>query len=231
MKLTLVAVKDEARGTKSFFWKPDQKVDYLPGQYLYYTLPHLNYPDDRGQTRHFTISSSPTEEYLQLTTRIREQSGYKKTLAELPVGSVIEGQGPEGTFIFDPKERGPHIFIAGGIGITPFRSMIKYLIDKNISLPLHLIYSNSDSDFTYKKELDEWIKTNSNLKVNYYDTSVTGHLSKETVSAALKNWGLTTETAVFWLVGPPPFINAIEEVTEDLKVPADRIRSEKFTGY
>src|SRR3989304_2629038 len=98
MKLTLVEIKDEAKGTKSFFWKPENPVSYIAGQNFYLPLPTLKYPDPRGATRHFTLSSSPTEgEILRQTTRIREESGYKKTLNELTVGSVIEGEGPNGT--------------------------------------------------------------------------------------------------------------------------------------
>ncbi len=139
MKLKLIDVRDEARSTKSFFWQAEKAVSYIPGQYFYFTLPKLNYPDPRGATRHFTLSSSPTEGVtLRNTTRIREESGFKKSLSELPVGSEIQGEGPNGTFILDEKEPGPHIFIAGGIGITPFRSMIKYASDKNLTIPIYL---------------------------------------------------------------------------------------------
>src|SRR3989337_2125381 len=144
MKLTLLEKKDEAKGTKSFFWETEKPVSYLPGQFFYFTLPSLKYPDPRGATRHFTLSSSPTEgENLRSTTRIREESGYKKTLNELPLGSVIEGEGPNGKFLLDENEKGPFVFLAGGIGITPFRSMMKFATDKKLSVPIQLIYSNS----------------------------------------------------------------------------------------
>jgi len=134
MKLALVKKEDVAKGTKSFYWEPEKKVNYLPGQYFYYTLPKLNYDDPRGPTRHFTISSSPTEDnLLRLTTRIRPESAYKKTLDELKIGDTVSGEGPSGTFILDEHEKGPHVLIAGGIGITPFRSFIKYNIDNNLS--------------------------------------------------------------------------------------------------
>src|SRR3989344_6788227 len=159
MQLKLVKKVTEARGTKSFFWEPEKPVDWLPGQYYYFTLPKLNYPDARGATRHITISSSPTEgKLLRLTTRIRQESGYKKTLDTLAIGDVIEGEGPNGTLILDENEKGKsHIFLAGGIGITPFRSFIKYNIDKNLKIPMYLIYSNSvPGEIVFKKELDTW---------------------------------------------------------------------------
>ncbi len=127
MKLRLIEKRDEARGTKSFFWQSETHVIWKAGQYFYFTLPKMKYPDSKGTTRHFTISSSPTEsDFLRITTRIREDSGYKKTLNELQIGAEIEGEGPNGTFIFAKSETGPQVFIAGGIGIAPFRSIIKY---------------------------------------------------------------------------------------------------------
>ncbi len=231
MKVTLIKKVTEALSTESFFWQPEKKVDFFPGQYFYYTLPKLNYPDDRGDTRHFTIASSPTEDYLQLTTRIREQSGYKKTLHELSIGAVIEGQGPEGTFTLTDNETDPQIFLAGGIGITPFRCMIKYAIDKQLATPLHLIYSNSDSDFVFKKDLDIWAKMGINLKIEYIDTSVSGHLDKSKIEQFIKNWQLKIENCKFWTAGPSAFVSAIEDILEGLKVDSDRVRSDKFNGY
>ena len=159
MQLQLVKKVDEARGTKSFFFNivdgylSEEKLSWEPGQYIYITLPYLNYPDERGDTRHFTISSSPTEgDLIRITIRIRQESGYKKTLDELPIGSEVEGKGPQGTFLFDSKIE-YNIFLAGGIGITPFRSIIKNVIDdkQKQKTNIHLIYSNSDNDFIFKK--------------------------------------------------------------------------------
>jgi len=229
MKLKLIKKLDEARGTKSFFWEPETKVDFSPGQYFYFTLPKLNYPDTRGVTRHFTISSSPTENLLRLTTRIRQESGYKKTLDELPIGVIVEGEGPNGTLYLDKEVSGTQIFVVGGIGITPFRSMIKYNIDKSLKIPMYLIYSNSDSDFVFKKELDDWQKENDYIKIAYFDSSVSGHLDAAKLSSLLPKYDIQHTT--FWLVGPPPFTDALENVFQKMKIPSDQIRSEKFTGY
>lgn len=231
MKLTLIDKKDEAKGTKTFSFKSDEALSWIAGQYIYITLPKLNYLDERGATRHFTISSSPTENIVQVTTRIREESGYKKTLDELPIGSEVEGKGPQGTFMFEKSEfdnSEGNVFLAGGIGITPFRSLIKYNIDNNLKIPMHLIYSNSDSDFVFKSELDKWSNENNYIKVTYYDSSKEGHLDSVAIKKIIPD--LSTPLT-FWVVGPNVFVNSMEEALEELKIPENNIKSEKFTGY
>lgn len=224
MNLKLVKKVEEAKDTKSFFFDKPKDFKFEAGQYIYLTLTKLNYSDERGDTRHFTISSSPTEDFIQVTTRIRQESGYKKTLDELPLGSLIESRGPFGSFVFTN-----HLFLAGGIGITPFRSMIKYNIDNKLGIPMHLIYSNSDSDFVFKKELDLWLKENNFLKIEYFDTSLSGHLNSDVLLKLYPN--LYTLHPTVWAVGPNLFVNAMEEILEQLNIPSDKILTEKFTGY
>jgi ferredoxin-NADP reductase len=232
MQLKLVKKVTEAPATKSFFFQAENSIQFLPGQYLYYTLPKLNYPDTRGATRHFTIASSPTENgLLMLTTRIRPESGYKKTLDELPIGSLIEIQEPEGTFFFDEKEVGPHIFLAGGIGITPFRSMIKYVADNKLLNSIYLIYSNSEGDIPFKKEFDEIAKSHPNIKIRYVDSSKDGHLDQIKINELTTNYKLEINDCIWWVCGPPPFTGAMEDILSRMKVPSGQIRSEKFTGY
>ena len=240
MKAKLIENKSEAKGTKSFVFKLTSALTFLPGQFIYITLPKLDFPDARGSTRHFTVSISPTESKntVQITTRIRDESGYKKTLDALPIGSEVEMEGPSGTFVLDEKtESTNHIFLAGGIGITPFRAFIKYNIDKGPKTPMHLIYSNGDSDFVFKKELEKWGKENDFIEVNFFNTSKSGHLDKVVLQKLLpdssfkKNASLRVQDSTFWLVGPPPFVSALEDVLESLKIPSSNVITEKFTGY
>ncbi|KKP40735.1 hypothetical protein A2130_04105 [Candidatus Woesebacteria bacterium GWC2_33_12] len=234
MKLTLVKKITEAKSTKSFYFEPDISFTWLPGQYIYITLSKLNYPDERGMTRHFTISSSPTEgDLIQITTRIREESGYKKTLDELQIGSIVKGKGPQETFVLDSNRLDSRfsVFLAGGIGITPFRSMIKYNIDKKLNLPMYLIYSNSDSEFVFKKELDLWQKENDFIKVEYINTSATGRIDTLKIEKLIANWKLIIDNYTFSVVGPNIFVDAMEDALEQLNIPSAKIHTEKFTGY
>ena len=232
MKLKLVEKKDEAKNTTSFFLKPERPVSFLPGQYIYLTIPTLIFPDSKGATRHFTISSSPTEgEILRVTTRMREESGFKKSLDELPIGAQIDGEGPNGTFVFDEGEKLKNVFVAGGIGITPFRSMIKYIVDKNLTTPIYLIYSNSDNDFVYKKELDEIVVSHPNIKIQYVVTSVEGHLDEVKIQQIFEIWHLSFDIPTYWLCGPPPMVDTMENILGKMGITSNHIRSEKFTGY
>ena len=249
MKLKLIQKLNEAKDTKTFFWETEKPVSWLPGQYFYFTLPKLSQPDPRGSTRHFTISSSPTEgQNIRLTTRIRDHSGYKQTLDRLSIGSIIEGEGPNGTYILDEKESGTHILIAGGIGITPFRSFIKYNIDKKLTkISIHLIYANSTpSEITFRKELEAWDKKYDNIKVDFTISrpeeskrnlpagrqewqSLTGRIDENLIRKLTTNYSLPTTT--FWLCGPPPMVEAVEKVLGSMKITSDKLRAEKFTGY
>ena len=247
MKLKLIEKKEEAKGTKSFFWESEKPVNYLAGQYFYFTLPTLKYPDPRGATRHFTLSSSPTEgNLLRLTTRIRQESGFKKTLDELEIGGTIEGEGPEGTFILDEKEPGPHVFLAGGIGITPFRSMIKYAADKqslplrgkNLNTQIHLIYSNSiPEEITFRQDLENLAKSWPNLKLNMTVTKpeeskepwsgLAGRIDESLIQKLVPD----INNNIFWVCGPPAMVEAMELTLGKLNISSGKVRSEKFTGY
>ncbi len=241
MKLTLVEKKDEAKGTKSFFFEPEKPVSFLPGQFFYLTLPSLKYPDSRGNTRHFTICSSPTEgEKLRITTRIREESGYKKSLDELEINSQVEGEGPNGTFILNDNDLGPHVFLAGGIGITPFRCIIKYAIDKNLQIPMHLIYSNSiPEEIAFRQEFTQWAASYPNLKVEMTISKpeeskeewggLTGRIDENMIKKLVPSDSLSSAT--FWVSGPPAFVDAIQDILGKVGVTSNRLRSEKFTGY
>jgi ferredoxin-NADP reductase len=243
MKVKLVDKKKEAKGTVSFFFEPENNINWYAGQYYYFTFPELKYPDDRGTTRHFTISSSPTEgKLIRLTTRIRDKSGFKQSLNELPVGKTLEGAGPNGTFVLDEKEEGPHFFVAGGIGITPFRSMIKYVVDKALGTPIYMIYSNSvPEEIAFKKELDEISSKFPNIHIEYTIskpgeskekwTGRSGRIDENMLKDLLKKFSLDKDGVTWWVCGPPPMIDAMEEVLEKMKISSDIIRTEKFTGY
>src|SRR3989344_348529 len=145
----------EADDVFSFYFERPSVFTFLPGQFLKLTLD-IPQPDERGNSRFFSIASSPTEkDYLMITIRI-DGSSFKKTLSSLPIETKLQISAPFGSFILKTEEKIPHIFLAGGIGITPFRSMIRYAADINISIPITLFTSfRTPESFIFQKELKE----------------------------------------------------------------------------
>jgi ferredoxin-NADP reductase len=240
VKARLIQKRVEAKNTISFIFKPEKQITYLPGQYMYFTLPEMNFKDSRGATRHFTLSSSPTEDYIMFTTRIRESSGFKKTFGTLKVGSDVEIEGPNGTFILDENEAGSHVLITGGIGITPFRSFLKYKVDKKLTYRAHLIYSNSTpEEITFKTELLKFAETDDKIKINMSVSKPESRKEKWTglrgrIDEELLNKLVTQEdmfSSTFWLCGPPSMVDDMEKLLIKMEVKADYIQVDKFTGY
>src|SRR4051812_5536799 len=123
MKLRFLSSKEEAEDVYSFRFEPSEAVNWQPGQYMHYVLPLTN-PDEKGNERWFTISTAPFEKHIQITTRFDNLplSSFKQYLMSLKDGDQIDSDGPKGTFTLREGDF-YHVLIAGGIGITPFRSM------------------------------------------------------------------------------------------------------------
>lgn len=242
-KIKLLRKKAEALNTVTFYFERPGTFSYIAGQYVYLSLAHLDAPDPRGETRHFTLSSSPTEKDLSVTVRIRKESNYKNTLLDLSPGSTLSMRGPNGFFVLDePLPTAPQVFIAGGIGITPYRSIIKWCVDTKASVPIHLLYSNSiPEEIAFQKEIDELVHSAQNVQATLVVTKPeesrlkwkgpVGRIDKKFLKSYLITHHLSLVTPVFWLCGPPPMVSALEDTLAALKVPENNIRVEKFTGY
>ncbi len=244
MKLKLLRRETVAKDTVSFFFEPQEQVNRQPGQYFYLVLTELKYPDPRGNKRQFTIASSPTEgTTMMVTVRTRAEniSGFKRTLYELPDGAMIAGEGPNGHYILDETilAANDQVFLAGGIGITPYRCFIKYAIDKGLPTPMHLIYTNSTPDeITFRTELEQWAKEHTNIKVDMTVThpeeapqipwgGLTGRVDMNMLQKLVGDLSKPT----FWICGPPPMVDALDEMLGKAGIPNDRRKIEKFTGY
>src|ERR1035437_9590818 len=127
MKLSLMQKKTESPDVESFIFKPSESIIWKAGQFFHYVLHHEP-TDDRGSDRWFTISSAPFEKNVMITTRLTPDKGssFKKKLTSLKIGKTIEVSNIDGDFTVDDPTK-EHVFIAGGIGITPFRSILKDL--------------------------------------------------------------------------------------------------------
>ncbi len=217
------------------FTKP-KNFTFAAGQYLEWTVPH-DAVDTRGNRRYFTIASAPTEDTLKLGIKIpADGSSFKQALRDLKPGQEITGSQLSGDFTLPADPNKKLVFIAGGIGITPFRSMIKYLLDKKEKRDIVLLYCSSDPDeFAYRDIFDQAKKV-----------GVTTHYVVTHADAAPKNWsGLTgridTETIcqvvpehqerTYYISGPGAMVTAYKQVLQECGVSIHNIEEDYFPGF
>ena len=218
-----------------------KELDYISGQYAFFDIGGV-YNDPEGPIRHFTIASSPTENFIMISTRIRD-TPYKKRLSSLEEEKAkVKVRGPTGKFILHEDYSKPAVLLSGGIGVTPFRSMIKYATDKQLPIKIVMFDSNRDeTNILYKNEFDECLKTNKNLKIIYTITGEgqpplghwegeAGRIDKAMITKYVSEDELNK--AIFYTCGPPAMLNALQNIlNEKLRIPKDRVKIEEFTGY
>src|SRR6266568_8966694 len=143
-----------------------REVDFRAGQYFWVTLLDPPYEDEKGPRRHISVVTSPNERgVLGLCTRLRD-SAFKRSLAELPVGAEVEVEEPKGDFVLPDETDLPYVFIAGGIGITVFRCMLRYIAEEKLPHRVTLVYSNRDRESTaFLDELSELERENPNFRL------------------------------------------------------------------
>jgi ferredoxin-NADP reductase/nitrite reductase/ring-hydroxylating ferredoxin subunit len=231
--------KEKLQGTDIMTFRFSREgIDYTAGQYAYFKLDGVE-NDSKGAIRHFSIASSPTEQdYVMISTRIRE-TPYKQKLASLKEGTKITGWGPEGEFVLHDDYSKPAVFLSGGIGVTPFRSMIKYATDRQLPLKIVMFDSNrNEQNILYKDEFDSWSAKNKNLQVVYTITDEDsrgwtgekGRIDKAMITRHLDKGEL--DKSIFYVCGPPGMLKAMQDLLKnELQVPDSRVRVEEFTGY
>ncbi|MFA5051905.1 MAG: FAD-dependent oxidoreductase [Patescibacteria group bacterium] len=214
--------------------RPDGNTfpEFLPGQYATLSFPMQH--RIRG-ARSFSIVSAPTD-LSDWRFGIRMHGSYTRAMSRLQAGDPVFVTGPFGQFTFDPVRDRSAVFIAGGIGVTPFLSMIKTATDLKLDNDLTLVYSvRSMDDAPYMQELDSWQQKNSRLTVVYavsdgavpdsLDRRVPGRITADVLSKAVP--GGIGSRSVF-LCGPPPFMKAMTGHLVGLGLPKGLIRTERF---
>jgi ferredoxin-NADP reductase/nitrite reductase/ring-hydroxylating ferredoxin subunit len=219
-------------------------LDYSAGQFAFFDIGGVS-NDPKGPIRHFTIASSPSEDFIMISTRIRD-TPYKKRLSSLEEGVKVKVRGPEGKFVLHEDYSKAAVLLSGGIGVTPFRSMIKYATDKQLPLKLNMFDSNRDqANILYKNEFDECLKTNRNLKIIYTITATEEQGQAPSSSSWKGERGIINKTmltkylttseldnSVFYVCGPPGMLKAMQNLLQDdLHIPKESIKVEEFTGY
>ncbi|MBI2011263.1 FAD-dependent oxidoreductase [Candidatus Daviesbacteria bacterium] len=232
MKLKLVNKKEETPGVISFYFASEIPINWTAGQFLYYEISDPK-PDDRLTRRYFSISSAPFEKLIRLTTKFVPGDGstFKKDLLNLKIGDLVEARGPSGDFILEDtnEQSSPtdkdYVFIAGGIGITPFHSIILDLNYKNLPINITLLYANRDQNILFKNDLEGIAKSHPEFKIYYVldPQRIDANIIKQYIPDILK--------PIYYVSGPEPMVEAMEKIVYEMGVPKEQVKRDYFPGY
>lgn len=232
--LTLKQVTEIARDTYEYRFSSSVPFLFKPGQYLEWTLPHRD-RDSRGIRRYFTIASSPTEDDVILGLKIPENhSRFKGELEKMQSGDVLYATSLDGDFVLpDNLGKQPLVFIAGGIGITPFRSMVKYMIDRNLKAEVTLFNCNNSQEDIPWTEL--WQEAQEHLDMKVVDVlnkpqkewaGEIGYISRE----MLERYIAKIQEPRYYISGPPVVVSAYKKLLFDCGVSRNNIVTDFFPG-
>lgn len=227
-KLILILSKKTQLATNiyDFVFKLDQKFLFLPGQYMEWTLGHKKV-DSRGNRRYFTLASAPTEGNLRIGVRVSDpSSSFKNELLNMKNGDKIVAGSLSGDFVLPQDPGRKVVFIAGGIGITPFRSIIKNMVDKAEKRDIVLFYSiKNTEDGVYMGVFRAAQGLGLRTFVNV--SSQSGPITKEIIAGQVADFKQRT----FYLSGPPGMVDAFEKTLLEMGLRKSQIKTDFFPGY
>jgi ferredoxin-NADP reductase len=233
--LTLVEKRELAKNTYEFVFTPDRKIAFTPGQYIEWTLP-ADGADNRGNRRLFTIASSPTESGVHLGIRYYSPSStFKTKLLALAIGETITAAQISGDFTLPTDHRKKLAFIAGGIGITPFRSQIEYLIATNDTRDMTLLYSNKTVEEIAYRDLFTRAEAAVGLKTVYAVTDEPnpvpgmhgGFIDENLIRARVPDYA----QRLFYISGPQGMVDAFTTLLRSMGVSPFNIHTDYFPGF
>ena len=212
-----------------------EEVDFKPGQYFFVTLPDAGHQDEKGLRRHITVVTSPNEKgVLGLATRMRD-SAFKRTLGELPVGTEVEVEQPKGDFGLPDDTSRPLVLIAGGIGITVFRSMLRYIREERLPHRVTLIYSNRDRESTAfldeLRELEHELADFRLILTMTQDPGWEGETRKVDAQFVRDHLDESLNQYAFLVAGPPAMTEAVQKALEEAGVDEENVTAERYSGY
>ncbi|HEY8097784.1 MAG TPA: FAD-dependent oxidoreductase [Methylobacter sp.] len=226
-----------AEGTMAFHFERPADFKFKAGQAVGITLIAPSETDAEGNTRAFSIVSAPFEDELVVATRLRD-TAFKRELSRLLPGSTVKLAGPFGSFGLPDSPEKTAVFLAGGIGITPFVSMLRQATHEQLPHRLFLFYSNRrPEDAAFLDDLQRLEETNPNYRLIGTMTAMqnskqawageTGHICAELLSKAIGQ----INSPVYYIAGPPTMVATLREMLKEVGVDDDDIRTEEFSGY
>jgi len=221
-ELTFRESYKEADEVYTFLFEIDKSLTWNAGQYGLLSITHKSI---KNGTKPFSIASAPSENVVRITTRISgEPSEFKQALLELKPGMSIKMGGPVGAFY--PTDSRPSLFIAGGIGITPFRSILKQLEveGSNEQKDIQLLYMDSNNTHLYKDELDR-IATNTSIRITYMESK--NELQQEIDKFIAKH----KDNGNYFIAGPKSMVDDLTNYVKNQNIPKRNIKKDAFFGY
>ena len=210
------------------------EVDFIAGQYFWVTLVDPPYDDEKGPRRHITVVTSPTERgVLGLCTRLRD-SAFKRSLAEAEVGDEVEVEEPKGEFVLPEDTEQRYVFVAGGIGITVFRCMLRYIADTGKPYKVTLVYSNRDRESTaFLDELQELEQTLPEFRLLVTMTEDDGWEgeTRRIDAQMLRDHLGELQPFTYLVAGPPAMVEGVAGQMGEAGVPEEQVLASRFSGY
>ena len=236
-EVKLLNRREVALNTVAFEFEKPTGFDYLPGQYVDLKILDSIVADEKGLSRDISIASAPHEPNLLFVTRLRG-SAFKNFLINAPIGAAIELKGPSGSFVLPSESSKPIVLIAGGIGITPFRSMASHAAHIRAPFKVFLFYANRRSeDAPFLEELKLLQSENPNYQliatITKPETSKLkwagerGYVNNDMISRFVDN----LNSASYYIAGPPAMVQGVWQNLKLGGVADENLRTEEFAGY
>lgn len=226
-----------ADDTMALFFEKPKDFTFKPGQFGDFSLPNPPETDGEGNGRAFTIASPPSSDQIMVTTRLRN-TAFKRSIQKVPLGTEFALEAPLGSFTLHHNQATPAVFISGGIGITPARSVILQTIHDKLNYKIYLFYSNHTPETTaFLEEFQALQKGNPNFKFIPIMTSMgkskkswsgeTEHINCKMLSKYIED----ITKPIYYISGPPAMVAGMQTTLTDCGIDPDTIRSEEFPGY
>ncbi|HSF10875.1 MAG TPA: FAD-dependent oxidoreductase [Nitrospirales bacterium] len=236
-RVRLIARREVAQRTMALYFARPAGFSFKAGQFIDLTLLDPPETDSEGNTRAFTLAGAPSEEHLMVVTRLRD-TAFKRVLNEMPFETVVNIEGPFGNLTLPETVVSPLVFLAGGIGITPFRSMLVQAATQHLPHRLVLFYSNrhpEDAPFLHElqdlqRKISSYTFVATMTQMEESDdswTGETGYLDHAMLTRHLQG----IESPLYYIVGPPAMVKALRAMLKNAGVRQVDIRTEEFAGY
>jgi len=232
MKVVLDHTRDEAANIRTFVFRPERAVHFTAGQFAEWTLKH-DAADDRGNKRWFTISSSPTDEFISLTTKYAgddKASSFKKALFRLKPGDEMLMSDPMGDFVLPKLLQTPLVFVAGGIGITPFHSILEWLAATGEERPIKLIYAVNNEDEIIFLDSFERARQHVTLVVSNPSAAWGGERGQLSADLILGLEKPSNDTLIY-VSGPEPMVEALQKELRHAGLNRQQFVGDYFPNY